>query len=163
MLTQLSQAEIAVFGFVLRSEMSDAPLCMKASTIVRRFKSAPGSVPSVFMPCGQEMIHLHAAKADDLIIAFSSKNDTQRLMMTVLGETAAEKRPACILVSHSANHPLKRMADDFVLLPTWQTERYPVYIEPMTSMLAFCSILMTEVSRKTGRQPATLPPFIGTR
>lgn len=36
MFTQLSQAEIAVFGFVLRSEMSGAPLCMKASTIARR-------------------------------------------------------------------------------------------------------------------------------
>lgn len=118
------------------------------------------SIPCYFMQNGQEMIHLHVAQENDLVIIFSSKNDTQRMMLNVLKETSKEKRPHCVMVSHSAAHPLKKMVDDFILLPTWQTERYPVYIEPMTSMLAFCSILMTEVSRKTGSHPEVLPPII---
>lgn len=44
MFTQLSQSEIAVFGFVLRSEMSHAPLCMKASTIARRVHMSRSAV-----------------------------------------------------------------------------------------------------------------------
>lgn len=121
------------------------------------------NVPSYFMQSGQEMIHLHVSDPDDLVIIFSSKNDTQRMMLNVLGEMPAKRRPHCVMVSHSATHPLRRLVDDFVLLPTWQTERYPVYIEPMTSMLAFCSILMTTVSQKTGSHPDTLPPIVNGR
>lgn len=44
MLATLSPAEIAIFGFTLRSEMSGAPLCMKASAIARRVHMSRSAV-----------------------------------------------------------------------------------------------------------------------
>lgn len=121
------------------------------------------NVPCFFMESGQEMIHMHVSNPDDLVIVFSSKNDTQRMFLSVLQETPSARRPHVVMVSHSAVHPLRKLVDEFILLPTWQTERYPVYIEPMTSMLDFCSILMISVSQKTGRDPKTLPPLLAER
>jgi len=117
-------------------------------------------VPCYYMQGGQEMIHMHVAGPDDLILIFSSKNDTQRMLLNVICEMAAAKRPHTVMVSHTAAHPLRKMVDEFVVLPTWQTERYPVYIEPMTSMLAFCCILMASVSRQAGNDPEMLPPIV---
>lgn len=121
------------------------------------------NIPCFFMENGQEMVHMHVANSEDLIIIFSSKNDTQRMFLSVLQDTPASRRPHVIMVSHSAVHPLRKMVDEFILLPTWQTERYPVYIEPMTSMLDFCGILMVAVSQKTGESPKTLPPWSDER
>ena len=118
------------------------------------------NIPCYFMHSGQEMIYMHVANASDLVIIFSSKNDTQRMLLNVLKEKSKKKRPFVIMVSHSPVHPLKKLVNEFIVLPTWQTERYPVYIEPMTSMLAFCSILMITVSQKIGRDPEMLPPIV---
>ena len=120
-------------------------------------------VPCCCMQSGQEMIYMHVASPDDLIVIFSSKNDTQRMLLNVIQEMSSQKRPHTVMISHTAAHPLRKMADEFILLPTWQTERYPVYIEPMTSMLAFCSILMVEVSKRTGSDPEMLPPIVNGR
>ena len=106
---------------------------------------------------------MHVAGADDLVIVFSSKNDTQRMFLNFMQDRPRLRRPHVVMVSHSAVHPLRKLVDEFVVLPTWQTERYPVYIEPMTSMLAFCSILMIWVSRKTGQDPEMLPPIVNGR
>ena len=103
---------------------------------------------------------MHVVNPDDLIIIFSSKNDTQRLLINIIQDLPKNRRPYVVLVSHSATHPLKKYADDFILLPTWQTERYPVYIEPMTSMLAFCSIVMLSISKLSKKDPEPLPPII---
>ena len=121
------------------------------------------NVPCFHVPCGQEMIHMHVAGADDLVIVFSSKNDTQQMFLNFMQDRPRLRRPHVVMVSHSAVHPLRKLVDEFVVLPTWQTERYPVYIEPMTSMLAFCSILMIWVSRKTGQDPEMLPPIVNGR
>ncbi|WP_165443512.1 MurR/RpiR family transcriptional regulator [Olsenella sp. Marseille-P4559] len=120
-------------------------------------------IPCHCMQSGQEMIYMHVASPDDLIIIFSSKNDTQRMLLNVIQEMSPQKRPHTVMISHTAAHPLRKMADEFILLPTWQTERYPVYIEPMTSMLAFCSILMVEVSKRTGSDPEMLPSIVNGR
>ena len=120
-------------------------------------------IPCYCMPSGQEMIYMHVASPDDLIVIFSSKNDTQRVLLNVIQEMSAQRRPHTVMISHTAAHPLRKAADEFILLPTWQTERYPVYIEPMTSMLAFCSILMVEVSRRTGSDPEMLPSIVNGR
>ncbi|SES72978.1 DNA-binding transcriptional regulator, MurR/RpiR family, contains HTH and SIS domains [Olsenella sp. KH3B4] len=120
-------------------------------------------IPCYYMQSGQEMIYMHVASPDDLIVIFSSKNDTQRVLLNVIQEMSPQKRPHTVMVSHAAAHPLRKMADEFILLPTWQTERYPVYIEPMTSMLAFCSILMVEVSKRTKSDPEMLPPIVNGR
>lgn len=121
------------------------------------------NVPCYYMECGQEMIHMHVAGAKDLVVLFSSKNDTHRMFLNVIDEMTPSRRPHTIMVSHSAAHPLRRLVDEFLVLPTWQTERYPVYIEPMTSMLAFCSLLMVCVSQKRGRDPEMLPPIVNGR
>lgn len=120
-------------------------------------------VPCYFMQNGQEMIHMHVAGSDDLVILFSSKNDTQRMLLNVLRETPKSRHPHTIMISHSSAHPLRRLVDEFVVLPTWQTERYPVYLEPITSMLVFCSILMISVSQRTGHDPEMLPPIVKGR
>ena len=112
---------------------------------------------------GDEMLYMHAASADDLVIVFSSKNDTQRTLVNVLQETPEKRRPKTLMVAHTAAHPLRKYVDDLVLLPTWQSEGLPVYIEPMTSMLAFSSLIMAEISQMLGRSPATLPPLIAGR
>ena len=118
------------------------------------------NVPCFYMQSGQEMIHMHVAGPDDLVIVFSSKNDTQRMFLNSLDEVPRGRRPHVVMVSHSAAHPLRKLVDELVVLPTWQTERYPVYIEPMTSMVDFCSILMVSVSQKTGKDPKAMPPFV---
>ncbi len=117
-------------------------------------------VPCYYMQSGQEMIYMHVAEPDDLIVIFSSKNDTQRLLLNVIQEKTPAKRPYTVMVTHNSSHPLRKMVNELIVLPTWQTERYPVYIEPMTSMLAFCSILMVEVSKRIGTDPQMLPPIV---
>lgn len=121
------------------------------------------NVPCFFVENGQEMIHLHVADRNDLVILFSSKNDTQRMFLNVLQDTPKSRRPHTVMVTHSSNHPLKKLVDELICLPTWQTERYPVYIEPMTSMIAFCSILMLEVSKESKCDPERLPPIVNGR
>lgn len=118
------------------------------------------NIPSIFVDSGQEMIHMHVACARDLVIIFSSKNDTQRMLLNGIREMPKERRPRTILVTHASDHPLRRLVDQVICLPTWQSERYPVYIEPMTSMLAFCSILMLSISQRQGEDPTALPPFV---
>ncbi|MGI6230072.1 MAG: MurR/RpiR family transcriptional regulator [Tractidigestivibacter sp.] len=118
------------------------------------------NIPSLYIPTGQEMIQMHVADARDLVIIFSSKNDTQRMLLNVLHETAASRRPKTVMVAHIPTHPLRKLVDEFIVLPTWQTERYPVYIEPMTSMLAFTSILMFGISSLSERDPEVLPPIV---
>ncbi len=118
------------------------------------------NVRCYYIDSGNEMLYMHAAAADDLVIVFSSKNDTQRTLLNVLQETPEKRRPKTLMVAHTAAHPLRKYVDDLILLPTWQSEGLPVYIEPMTSMLAFSSLIMAEISQMLGRSPATLPPLI---
>lgn len=114
------------------------------------------NVPCFFMENGQEMIHMHVSGPEDLVIIFSSKNNTHQLFLDVMRDTPASRKPHLVMVSHSSTHPLRKLVDEFILLPTWQTERYPVYIEPMTSMLDFCSLLMVAVSQKAEGRPQPL-------
>ena len=102
------------------------------------------------------MIHMHVSGPEDLVMIFSSKNNTHQLFLDVMRDTPASRKPYLVMVSHSSTHPLRKLVDEFILLPTWQTERYPVYIEPMTSMLDFCSLLMVAVSQKAGGRPQPL-------
>ena len=132
-----------------------APPALMLSMELLKYK-----IPCYFAQNGQDMIYMHVVNPDDLIIIFSSKNDTQRLLINIIQDLPKNRRPYVVLVSHSATHPLKKYADDFILLPTWQTERYPVYIEPMTSMLAFCSIVMLSISKLSKKDPEPLPPII---
>ncbi|WP_329781938.1 MurR/RpiR family transcriptional regulator [Parolsenella catena] len=114
------------------------------------------NVPCFFMENGQEMIHMHVSGPEDLVIIFSSKNNTHQLFLDVMRDTPASRKPHLVMLSHSSTHPLRKLVDEFILLPTWQTERYSVYIEPMTSMLDFCSLLMVAVSQKAGGRPESL-------
>lgn len=119
------------------------------------------NVPCYNIPTGGEMVQMHTATAEDLLIIFSTKNDTQRLLLNVLQETPHKKRPRTIMITHTSAHPLKSLVDETFVLPTWQTERYPIYLEPMTSMLFFCSLLMVSVSQRIGKDPVMLPPLVG--
>lgn len=132
--------------------LSEAPALMLSLELLKY------NVPCHNVPCGQEMVHMHVTEADDLVVIFSSKNDTQRMLLNFLQDRPRSRRPHVVMVTHSAVHPLRKLVDELIVLPTWQTDRYPVYIEPMTLMLAFCSILMIHVSRRTGRGPEALPP-----
>lgn len=138
--------------FTTGSGLSEPPALMLSMELLKY------NVACHFVPTGQDMLNMHVAGPDDLLLIFSSKNDSQRMVLRYLRDRPPERRPHTVMISHSATHPLRRHVDEFLLLPTWQTERYPVYIEPMTSMLAFCSIFMIGVSQATGHDPETLGP-----
>jgi DNA-binding MurR/RpiR family transcriptional regulator len=118
---------------------------------------------STFVTCGSEMVTMHVADASDLVLIFSSKNDTHRMFLNVLQDATAQKRPHTIMVTHTGAHPLRNLVDETIVLPTWQSERYPVYIEPTESMQAFSSIVMLAISEKTGRNPVTYSSFVNGR
>ena len=143
--------------FTTGGGLSEPPALMLSMVLLKY------NVACHFVPAGQDMLNMHVAGPDDLLVIFSSKNDSQRMVLSYLQDRPRERRPHTVMVSHSATHPLRKSVDEFVLLPTWQTERYPVYIEPMTSMLAFCSIFMMGVSQATGHDPEPLGPIVNGR
>lgn len=49
------------------------------------------------MECGQEMTNAHGAGADDVVVLFSSNNDTHRMSLNVIGETAPARRPHIVM------------------------------------------------------------------
>lgn len=140
--------------FIAGEGLSEPPALMLSMELLKY------NVSCRFVPAGQDMLYMHVAGRDDLLVIFSSKNDSQRMVLSYLHDRPPERRPHTVMISHSATHPLRKLVDRFVLLPTWQTERYPIYIEPMTSMLAFCSIFMIGVSQATGRDPKPLGPIV---
>lgn len=104
-------------------------------------------LPSYFIEPGLEVETLHIMKQDDLIILFSSQNPTHKEFLSMAAGLSPARRPSTLLVAHSPKHPVSKMVDDVVVLPTWASLHYPISIESSTSCNVFCSLLSSQLTK----------------
>lgn len=126
--------------YSLGSGQSSVPARMLSNLLPQSF------VRTRYVEFGEDIDVLHCTTDRDLAFVFSSKNPTYRDFLTTASTTSQSHRLRTILVTHTASHPLKKLCDDAVVLPTWSSAGLPVYIEPMMSMITFCALLSTAVS-----------------
>jgi len=99
------------------------------------------SVPAYYVQTGAESETLHITRNTDTFILFSAGNPTYSDFLHAVKEISSVKRPYTILVTLSANHPLRRMADKTVCLPSWTSLHYPVAVDTSFVTNIFCNIL----------------------
>ncbi|MDD2993137.1 MAG: MurR/RpiR family transcriptional regulator [Pygmaiobacter sp.] len=103
--------------------------------------------PSYFIEPGLEVETLHIMKNSDLVILFSSQNPTHKEFLDMAVGLSQAHRPSTLLVTHSPKHPVSKMVDDVVVLPTWASLHYPISIESSTSCNVFCSLLSSQLTK----------------
>lgn len=109
-----------------------------------------GSFPAHYVPAGSEVEVLHITRPSDTFFLFSVENPTHQDFLTSVREISPEKRPYTILVTLSARHPLQKLADQVVYLPSWTSMHYPIAVDTSFVTNTFCNIfsnyLMTLVN-----------------
>ena len=103
--------------------------------------------PSYFIEPGLEVETLHIMKDRDLVVLFSSQNPTHKEFLGMAAELSPAHHPSTLLVTHSPKHPVSKMVDDVVVLPTWASLHYPISIEPSTSCNVFCNLLFAQLTK----------------
>ena len=109
--------------------------------------------PSYFIEPGLEVETLHIMKDTDLVILFSSQNPTHKEFLGMAAGLSPARRPSTLLVTHSSKHPVSKMVDDVVVLPTWSSLHYPISIETFTSSNVFCSLLSAQLTKDLAGAP----------
>lgn len=109
------------------------------------------SLPVQFITSGWEEEMLHCMGGEDLVIVFSSRNPTHQRFLSTLRELRVDRQPDVLLVTHSSAHPLRHLADDVFVIPTWYRPGYNVTVDGSASMLFFCYIMTDMLHRAVVR------------
>lgn len=73
---------------------------------------------STLMRQGFEIQTLHTMKHNDVVILFSHSNPTYKPFLEAVNDLPADERPYTILVCTSLNHPVRKLVDLCIELPT---------------------------------------------
>lgn len=104
-------------------------------------------LPSFYIEPGLEVETLHIMQHKDLVVLFSAQNPTHKDFLTMASDISSSRRPQTLLVTHSLKHPLYKMTDEVVCLPTWNTLHYPYSIDNTISNFIFCDLLTAEITK----------------
>jgi DNA-binding MurR/RpiR family transcriptional regulator len=96
---------------------------------------------------GFEIETLHIMKPNDIVFLFSAQNPTHRDFVSFVRELPKENRPYIVLIANTTKHPLKRLVDETVCLPSWNALRYPIMVDSATAPIAFCSFFSERVNK----------------
>ncbi|QNK39101.1 MurR/RpiR family transcriptional regulator [Caproicibacter fermentans] len=103
--------------------------------------------PCFYIEPGLEVETLHIMRSGDFVVLFSAQNPTHKDFLTMASDVSPSRRPQTLLVTQSLKHPLYKMVDEVVCLPTWNTQHYPYSIENTTSSFVFCDLLTAEITK----------------
>lgn len=78
-------------------------------------------IQSTLVPPGFENQLLHTMSRNDLIIMYSHMNPTYKLFCEAIRELPKEKRPYTVLVYSTPNHPVRKLVEMPIELPTLVT------------------------------------------
>lgn len=150
-LRRLSQKFIeAEHIYVTGTARSSIPAQLLVSMLVQLCQ------PSYFIEPGLEVETLHIMKDSDLVVLFSAQNPTHKEFLGMAADLSPAHRPATLLITHSAKHPVCKMVNDVVVLPTWASLHYPTSIETSTASTVFCNLLCGQLTKDlaaaTGQQ-----------
>ena len=105
------------------------------------------SQPSYFIQPGLEVETLHIMRDRDLVVLFSAQNPTHKEFLSTAADLSPAHRPSTLLVTHSSKHPVSKMVNDVVVLPTWGSLHYPISVESSTSSTVFCNLLCAQLTK----------------
>lgn len=75
-------------------------------------------IQSTLVEPGFEIQRLHSMNGKDVVIMYSTMNPTHKAFLQAVEELPKQSRPYTVLVTSTKNHPLKKMVDNCVELPT---------------------------------------------
>lgn len=83
---------------------------------------------------------------DDTVILFSASSSIFGETVDLISEIPAERRPATVLITQSARHPIRNKVDQVIWLPSYQNQNYPQYLEYQTIPIIFVDLLMNYIT-----------------
>ncbi|AEB06697.1 transcriptional regulator, RpiR family [Coriobacterium glomerans PW2] len=105
------------------------------------------SVRAQFVSSGWEEQMLSCMTDEDLIIIFSARNPSQQRFLKALRARGEKLQPSVMLITQTARHPLRSLADDIFVLPTRQAGRACRVGGCSASMLYFDQLLADAMTR----------------
>lgn len=114
-------------------------------------------IPSHTIQPGFEIETLHMVKPNDVIVLFSAENPTHRDFLSFIDELPQQDRPYIVLVTNTKQHPLRKMVDEIVVLPTWESLHYPMYVDSSIGPIMFCFLFIETFHREILGQENTPP------
>ncbi len=103
-----------------------------------------GGTRSFTIQPGFEIETLHMVQPNDVVILFTAENATHQKFLAFVKDMPPHRRPYIVLIANTKQHPLRKMADEVIVLPTWASLNYPVYVDSSVAPIVF-SFLFTEI------------------
>ena len=107
---------------------------------------------------GFEIETLHMVEPNDVIVLFTAENATHRKFLSFVKDMPQRKRPYIVLVTNIKQHPLRKMANEVIVLPTWTSLDYPVYVDSSVGPIVFCFLFIDIYQRLVAQQKEASPP-----
>ncbi|MGI6231216.1 MAG: MurR/RpiR family transcriptional regulator [Tractidigestivibacter sp.] len=139
------QMSAATNVYVLGSGQSSIPARMLVGRLME------DTMPAHYVELGYDVETLHCTTNKDEVVIFSSKNDTFRQLLVTASTIEPERRPRITLITNTEKHPLRKLCDQVILLPTWSSLKLPLYLEPQYSMIFFCMLIGSQAAARDGR------------
>ncbi|MFV0480240.1 MAG: MurR/RpiR family transcriptional regulator [Anaerorhabdus sp.] len=105
------------------------------------------SILSSYIPFDQTHTLPQFLSEKDVVIIFSVTINIQKDFIDSLFDIPDGKRPIIILISMAERHILKNKVDEFIWLPNYRNQNFPVYTESQIVFMVFVDVLTNNIAK----------------